>query len=150
MLFFQEQPSRGILIKSCSENMQQIYRRTLQLSWNRTSAWVPSCKFEAYFQNTFSQEHLCLAASLFLIFVISKYTFFVITNTLISYARLKLAKNLAKAKQHPGAELLHFSPTLSSKNSLRYSKKYTKNKCVCFNEVVWLITMKMKNEKNIT
>ena len=44
--------------------MQQIYRRTLvlkcdfnkavlQLYWNRTSAWVFSCKFAAYFQNTF-------------------------------------------------------------------------------------------------
>ena len=50
--------------KRCSENMQQIYRRTpmrkcdfnnvpLQLYWNRTSAWVFSCKFAAYFQNTF-------------------------------------------------------------------------------------------------
>ena len=115
MLFFQEQPSRGILIKSCSENMQQIYRRTLQLSWNRTSAWVPSCKFEAYFQNTFSQEHLCLAASLFLIFVISKYTFFVITNTLISYARLKLAKNLAKAKHTLGLSFCIFHPRYHQK-----------------------------------
>ena len=45
--------------------MQQIYRRTpvptcasnkviLQLYWNRTVAWVFSCKFAAYFQNTFS------------------------------------------------------------------------------------------------
>ena len=25
---------------------------------------------------------------------------------------------------------------LSSKNSRRYSKKYTKNKCVCYNEVI--------------
>ena len=28
----------------------------LQLYWNRTSAWVFSCKFAAYFQNTFSQN----------------------------------------------------------------------------------------------
>ena len=28
-----------------------------------TSAWVFSCKFAAYFQNTFTQEHLCVAAS---------------------------------------------------------------------------------------
>ena len=51
--------------KSCSENMQQIYRRTrmpscglnkvvLQLYWNHTSAWVFPCKFAAYFQNTFT------------------------------------------------------------------------------------------------
>ena len=54
--------------------MQQIYRRTpipkcdfnkvaLQLYWNDTSAWVFSWKFAAYFQNTFSQEHLWGAAS---------------------------------------------------------------------------------------
>ena len=46
----QKQPSRCVLNKRCSENMQQIYRRTpmpkcdfnkvtLQLYWNRTSAW---------------------------------------------------------------------------------------------------------------
>ena len=28
-----------------------------------TSAWVFSCKFAAYFQNNFSQEHLWTAAS---------------------------------------------------------------------------------------
>ena len=47
--------------------MQQIYRRTLmpkcdfnkvpkQLYWNRTSAWVFSCKFAAYFQSTFPKK----------------------------------------------------------------------------------------------
>ena len=60
----QEQPSRGVLIERCSENMQQTYRRTPmpkcdfnkvanQLYWNHTSVWVFSCKFAAYFQNTF-------------------------------------------------------------------------------------------------
>ena len=34
-----------------------------QLYWNCTSVWVFSCKFGAYFQNTFLQEHLCIAAS---------------------------------------------------------------------------------------
>ena len=54
----QKQPSRGILRKRCSQNMQQIYRRApmpkcyfnkvaLQLYWNHTSAWVFSCKFVA-------------------------------------------------------------------------------------------------------
>ena len=49
----QKQPTRGVL--------QQIYRRTpmpkcdfnkvaLQLYWKHTSAWVFSCKFDAYFQ----------------------------------------------------------------------------------------------------
>ena len=56
--FFQKQPSRAVLRKRCSENMQQICRRTpmpkcdfnkvtLQLCWNRTSAWVFFCKFAA-------------------------------------------------------------------------------------------------------
>ena len=64
-LILQKQPPRGVLWKRCSENMQKIYRRTpmskydfnkaaLQLYWNYTSAWVFSCKFAAYFQNTFS------------------------------------------------------------------------------------------------
>ena len=30
-----------------------------QLYWDRTSAWTFSCKFAPYFQNTFSEEHLC-------------------------------------------------------------------------------------------
>ena len=64
----QKQPSRGVLKKRCSENMQQIYWRTpmpkcnfnkvgLQLYRNHTSARVFSCKFAAYFQNTSSWEH---------------------------------------------------------------------------------------------
>ena len=34
-----------------------------QLYWNRTSAWVFRCKFAAYFEDTFSQEHLWMTAS---------------------------------------------------------------------------------------
>ena len=71
----QRQPFRGVLLKKCSENNQQISRRktmpkcdvnkvSKQLYWNRTSAWVFSCKFAAYFQNTFSQEHLWMVASI--------------------------------------------------------------------------------------
>ena len=39
--------------------------KQLQLWWNRTSAWVFSCKFAAYFQNTFSQEHIWIVSELF-------------------------------------------------------------------------------------
>ena len=42
---FQKQPSRDVLKKRCSENMQQIYRGT---------PWMFYYKFAAYFQNTFS------------------------------------------------------------------------------------------------
>ena len=52
---FQKQPPRGVLMKKCSENMRQIYRRTpmlkcdfnkvaLQAYWNNTSLGVFSCK----------------------------------------------------------------------------------------------------------
>ena len=60
----QRQHSRGVLRKSFSENMQQIYRRTLmpkrdfnkvalQLYWYRTSARVFPCKFAIYFRKRF-------------------------------------------------------------------------------------------------
>ena len=63
-------------------------------------------------------------------------TFFV-GNTFITNARLELAKNQAKANQHPETELLIFdAKTLSCKNGWRYSKKYTKNKYLCLNEVI--------------
>ena len=63
---YQQQPPRGVPRNWCSENMQQIYRRTpmpkcdfnkvaLQLYWNYTSAWLFSCKFLVYFQNTFGR-----------------------------------------------------------------------------------------------
>ena len=69
-----KQPFRGVLMKRCSENIVQIHRRTpmpkydfnkvaLQLYWNHTSAWAFSCKYTAYFQNTFSWEHLEVASS---------------------------------------------------------------------------------------
>ena len=38
-------------------------RSALQLYLNHTSTWVLSCKFAVYFQNTFSQEHFWMAAS---------------------------------------------------------------------------------------
>ena len=61
----QNEPFRGVLTKRCSENIEQIYRRTsmpqwdfntiaFKLYWNRTSAWLFSCNFAAYFQNAFS------------------------------------------------------------------------------------------------
>ena len=63
------QPSVGVFINTCFENMQQIYRRkpmpkrnfnkvANQVYWNNPSAWVFSCKFAVCFQNTFIQEHL--------------------------------------------------------------------------------------------
>ena len=61
-----EQHTKGVLGKVfLNENMQQVYmetpmqkcnfnRVTKQLHWNHTSPRVLSCKFDSYFQNTFS------------------------------------------------------------------------------------------------
>ena len=59
----QKQPFTGVFRKRCSENLQQIYRRTpmpncdfnkvIKLYCGRTLAWVLSCKFAAYFPKTF-------------------------------------------------------------------------------------------------
>ena len=74
------------------------------------------------------------------------YTIFV-SNTFVSNTRLKLAKNQAKSKQNPDAELLPFenytlSPfMLPSKTDTRYSKKCAKTH---FKEIVRLIIMKIK------
>ena len=56
----------------------------------------------------------------------------------INNARLKLAKDQAKAKQLPEAELSLFEnySLSSSKNNKKYSKKCAKNKCHCFNDVI--------------
>ena len=56
----QKQPSKGAPRKRCSENMQQIYKRTPKLKydfnkvakhlyWNRTLAWMFSCIFSEHF-----------------------------------------------------------------------------------------------------
>ena len=60
---FQKQPSRGALRKRCSENMQQIYRRTpmRKCDFNKVAKQIAE-----YFQNTFSQEHPWTAAFIFI------------------------------------------------------------------------------------
>ena len=67
------------------------------------------------------------------------HTFFT-SNTFISNARIKLAKNQANAKQHPEAELLlfenysHSSSMLSSKIIVHILTNKQKKKYVCKNE----------------
>ena len=69
-----EVASKKYSLEKRSENMQQIYRKApmlkcdfnkvaLQIYQNHASVWVFSCKFAAYFQNTFSEEHPWAAAS---------------------------------------------------------------------------------------
>ena len=56
----QKQPSTGVLrktcLKICSKFTGEHSCRSViskQLYWNHTSAWMFSCKFAAYFQNTY-------------------------------------------------------------------------------------------------
>ena len=69
----QKQPSRVVLRESCSKICNKFtgkhpWRSVIsinvakQLYWNHTLAWVFSCKFAAYFQNTFSQDRFWRAA----------------------------------------------------------------------------------------
>ena len=64
-IILQKQPSRGVLTKRYSKNIQQIYEGTpmpkcnfnkvaKQLYWSHTSVWVISRIFAAYFQCIFS------------------------------------------------------------------------------------------------
>ena len=64
-----------LLVKMCSENIQQIYRRppvpmcdfnkvALQLYWNRTSAWAFSCKF-TFLLGTSLDSCFCLSSKLY-------------------------------------------------------------------------------------
>ena len=68
--------------KRCSENMQQIFRRTpmpkcdfskvaKQLYWNHTLAWVFPCKFAAYFRNNFLRTLLESCLCIFYIRLVS-------------------------------------------------------------------------------
>ena len=56
-----------------------------------------------------------------------------------------MAKNQAKAKQRPEAELLLFEDdsnslsTLSTKNNRRHCKEWVKNKWVCFNPFMHVV-----------
>ena len=87
----------------------------------------------------------------------TSYMLFFITNNFINNAKLKLAKNQAKAKQHPEAKLSLFenysllSSMLSSKNSSRYSKNYTKTSASVLMRLLMTMKrrLKMKNRSHI-
>ena len=48
-----------------SRHLRGVLKIALQLYLNCISPWVFSCKFAAYFQNTFSGEHLWTAPSVY-------------------------------------------------------------------------------------
>ena len=58
-----KQPSRGVLRKRSFGNMHQIHSRTPMPKCDFNKVALLSCKFAAYFQNTFSKEQLWTAAS---------------------------------------------------------------------------------------
>ena len=103
-------------------------------------------------KNNFLKLYKPIRVWLWLVAVTKHTDFFFVNNTFISNIRLKLAKNQAKAKQHAKTELLLFenyllsSSTLSSKSNKAYSKKCA-NKCVCFNEIIIIMKMKMEMKK---
>ena len=106
--FDKKQPFRDVLIKRCSRNMQEIYRRTpmlkcdfnkvaKQVYWNGTLAWVFCCKFAGYFQNNFFQEHLWRAASvrwMFLLYVITRRHYFRCTEVFVTAMLLRFLTQL--------------------------------------------------------
>ena len=59
----QKLSSIGVLRKRSSGNMDQIYKRTPVPKCDFNKVALLSRKFAAYFQNTFSKEHLWTAAS---------------------------------------------------------------------------------------
>ena len=120
--------------------MQQIYRRTptpmcdfnkvataLQLYWNRTSAWVFSCKFVAYFQNTFSKDHLWTAAS-------------EARNFIQFFCELKKFSLVENAQQHWGwnyftpNHLQHFKQTLNFVSLTAFCKSFV----FFYNRIFWV------------
>ena len=93
----------------------------------------------------------------FILFI--NYTLFFCKQHFYKQRQAKIGKKLSKSQATPWGWTFPFenyslsSSTLSSKNDMRYSKKCIKNKCVCFNYVIWLMTiktrLKMKNRSQI-
>ena len=74
----QKQPSKGVLEKKCSKNMQQIYRRTPIPKC--TLVWVFSYKFAAYGWDTFFKN---ISGGLLLKILVLKYELVTCKNSLL-------------------------------------------------------------------
>ena len=85
--------------------------------------------FKHHFYRTPSGDYFCIYRT---------YMLFFISNTFIRNARLKLAK-LSQFENYSLS-----SSISSSQNNRRYLKNCTKGRCICFNEAIWLMTVKMK------
>ena len=93
----------------------------LQLYGNLTLVWMFSCKFAAYFQNTFFQEHLWTTASAFnqdfrgeVVFIISTYCFHSFCVILVIHFCFNYCGNKV---------LHHFSINAAIKNNLSFTAK---------------------------
>ena len=79
----------------------------LQLYWNHTLAWVFSCTFAAYFQNTFLQEQLWRTASAHLIFFFR----FCCSVMFVLFSK-DIFSNVLKISGIAGAPIFHLWNTL--------------------------------------
>ena len=77
------------------------------------------------------------------------YALFFISNNLISNKRAEIVKKIKQKLSNTLRlnviwELFTFFTHVIIQNYMRYSKKCIKNKCASFNEIMWLIIMKMR------
>ena len=95
--------------------MLEAFKRIYNAFKKSSSAFFMYCNYIECIPSFFcndkltnrSKVHTKRCGGLYLFPAIKSYTFFFITfNTFISYTRLKLAENQAKAKQHLVSELL--------------------------------------------
>ena len=68
----------------------------LQLYWNHTSVWVLHCKFAAYFQYTFLQEHLWRTVSTFSINYNTKHPVGDVLENTLSPTAFKISEKMTK------------------------------------------------------
>ena len=80
---------------------------------------------------------------------------FFISNNLISNTRLKLAKKIKQKLSNTlrlnvcHLKIIHFLHSCYHPKLCEMFKKCVKKKCVCFNDIIWLIIMKMRLKMKI-
>ena len=82
--------------------------------------------------------------------MVKLYTLFFISNTFAKILNWQINQKLSNTLRLTFCYLKIFRflhPLYHPKINRIYSKKCTKNKCVCFNKVIWLLTMKMRLKK---
>ena len=127
---FQKQPSRGVLRKRCSGNMQQIYRGTpkvaKQLYWNRTSVWMFSCNFCCIFLEHLFPRIPWRAASDVLLLLIRRNSLNLLTVLLIHRYKTKLKEERKPRKKSTGSVMINtfFNISLRPEDILHHLFKF--------------------------